>query len=443
MKILLVDICGNFLDFALRCQKYGHEVKWFIRKTREGLENRAGDGLVPRVYSYEPHMKWADIIICSDNTYYLTILDRYRDKCCIFGPTEEAAELELDRDLGQRAFEKAGIEIIPSTEFKSYDEAISYVMANPDKRFVSKPTGDGSGEASKALSYVSKDAADMVYMLQRWKKTNPRPSFILQEFVPGIEMAVGGWFGPNGFSKWFLENFEHKKLMNDDLGVNTGEQGTALKYVKESKLADVVLKPLELILHTLDYSGYVDVAVIIDEKGVPRPLEFTCRPGWPLFQIQQAVHKGDPVEWMLDLMCGEDTFKPSTDIAVGVVLAIPDYPYSRLTKKEVSGIPVYGMNEDNKYYDNLHPCELMKGKAPCLVNGKVKEQEMMVSAGDYLLVATGTAKSVKEAKERAYKAIKSVSVPNSPMYRTDIGCRLEEQLPKLHAMGYATEWEWE
>jgi phosphoribosylamine--glycine ligase len=444
MKILLIDVCGSFLDFGMRCQNHGHQVKLFIRKTREGLTNHIGEGIVPRVSSFEDHMSWADLILVSDNTFYLTILDRYRDKGMkIVGPSEQAAELELDRDLGQRTFEKAGIEIIPSKPFRNYDEALAHVMASPEKRFVSKPTGDGSGEASKAMSYVSKDAADMVYMLQKWKKTNPRSEFILQEFVPGIEMAVGGWFGPNGFSKYFLENFEHKKLMNGDLGVNTGEQGTALKYVTDSKLADICLRPLELVLHTLDYTGFIDVSVIIDAKGVPRPLEFTCRPGWPLFQIQQIVHKGDPVQWMYDMFEGKDTFKPSKDIAIGVVLSIPDYPYTRLTKKEVSGIPIYGYNEENKFFNNLHPCEMMMGKAPCLVDGKVVTTEMYVSAGDYLMVSTGTGKTVKEAKERSYKALKSISVPNSPMYRTDIGDRLEEELPKLHAMGFALEWTYD
>ena len=444
MKILLIDVCGNFLDFALRCKNAGHDVKWFIRKTKEGLENHAGDGLISKVYSWENHMNWADIVISSDNTYYLTILDRYRDKGKkIFCATEDSAELELDRDLGQSAFEKAGIAIIPSKPFDSYDEAIAYVKANPKKRFVSKPTGDGSGEASKAMSYVSKDSADMVYMLQKWKKQNPRCSFIIQEFVPGIEMAVGGWFGPKGFSKWFLENFEHKKLMNDDLGVNTGEQGTALKYVKNSALADLVLKPLELILHALGYIGYVDVAVIIDENGCPRPLEFTCRPGWPLFQIQQAVHKGDPVQWMLDLCNGVDSFTPSTEIAVGVVVAIPDYPYTRLTKKEVSGIPIYGFTPENKYFNNIHPCELMWGKAPCLEGDKIIDKEMFVTAGDYCVVCTGTSNTVSDASKRAYKAIDSISIPNSPMWRTDIGKRLEKQLPKLQEMGFAMEWKYE
>jgi phosphoribosylamine--glycine ligase len=67
---------------------------------------------------------------------------------------------------------KAGLSVIPSFEFHDYTEAIDFVKANP-KRYVSKPSGD----ADKALSYVSKSPADMVFMLQRWKETGKRRDF--------------------------------------------------------------------------------------------------------------------------------------------------------------------------------------------------------------------------------------------------------------------------
>ena len=311
-----------------------------------------------------------------------------------------------------------------------------YVM-DTNKRYVSKPIGDGD----KKLSYVAKSPADLVYMLSKWKKTHAhKGDFILQEFRPGIEMAVGAWFGAGGFTKYWCENWEFKKLMNDDLGVATGEQGTVLRYTKESKLGDLVLKPLEDMLHGLGYVGYIDVNCIITDDGTPWPLEFTMRPGWPLFQIQQAVHKGDPAEWMLDLLDGKDTFKASEDIAVGVVVSMPDYPYSHLTKKECSGYPLFGLTEED-LTKNVHASEVQWGKAPANVNGKVQlNVPMYVTAGDYVCTVSGTGKTVEEAKDSAYKTIKKkIEIPNSIMYRTDIGCRLEEQLPLLQKMGYSKD----
>src|SRR6185437_14744840 len=100
--------------------------------------------------------------------------------------------------------------------------------------------------------------------------------------------------------------FEFKKLMDGDMGVATGEQGPVLRYVGRSKLARLVLEPLTALLAAKEYVGYIDVNCIIDEDGHPWPLEFTMRPGWPTFNIQQELHEGDPVEWLMDLARGKD-----------------------------------------------------------------------------------------------------------------------------------------
>lgn len=437
MKILIIDAGGVCLDFALRCQAYGHEVRAFIRNNKDGSRCEVGDGLIKRVPHWEPSMNWADLIFVTDNTFYIHQLENYRVKGYpIFGPSIDATAWEQNRELGAEVHERALVKTIPSQKFSNYDDAIAYVKAT-NKRYVSKPIGDGD----KALSYVAKSPADLCYMLQYWKKKKShKGDFILQEFRPGVEMAVGGWFGKGGFSKHWCENWEFKKLMNDDLGVATGEQGTVLRYTEESLLAEEVLKPLEGMLHGLNYTGYLDVNCIIDKQGTPWPLEFTMRPGWPLFQIQQALHKGDPAQWMLDLINGEDTLKVRKDIACGVVVSIPDYPYSRLTKRDCSGYPLFGLEMEDAL-DCCHLSEVQWGKGPAMVDGEVKDNvEQFVTAGDYVLTVTGTGDCVCEAKDNAYKNIKKhVEIPNSIMYRTDIGCRLEEHIPELQKHGYCED----
>lgn len=437
MNVLLVDRGGDFLDFAIRCQEAGHEVRWFIAPKANGDRQKIGDGLGFRVSDYKASMRWADIILVSDNTWYMEELNGYRRKGFpVMAPSPESAALEIDRLKGQESFEQGKLDIMPFEAFTSYDDGIAYAIKT-GKRLVSKPSGD----ADKQLSYVSQSPRDLISMLLRWKRLQRRHSdFILQEFVPGVEMAVGGWFGPSGFNNWVLENFEFKKLMNDNLGCNTGEQGTVIKYVEkeESKLFQETLAKVEDQLHRLDYVGWVDIAVIVDEEGKARPLEYTARFGWPCFQIQQALHR-EPVEFMLDLLNGKDSFRPYKDIATGVVLTIPDFPYSHLTNKEVSGYPVYNLDEENPYRANLHPCSLSWGEAP---DNKGKLLPCFVSSGDYLLVSTGTGRTVEKSKDAAYEAIASVEVPNSKGYRTDIGDRLQRELPILHRLGYAKSFQW-
>jgi phosphoribosylamine--glycine ligase len=438
MRVLVIDPSGNGLDFAMRAQRDGHEVKHCIRQTEK--TKNIGRGLVNIVEDFKPWLRWAELVFNTDNTFYLRDIDALRKELPttpVISASQESAQWELDRSFGQQVLKRHGVAVIPSKEFNDYDQAIAWVKKQ-DRAFVSKPTGD-TKDVDKALSYVSQTPADMVYMLERWKKLNKlKNPFLLQDKVDGIEMAVGGWFGPGGFNEGWCENFEFKKLMNDDLGCATGEQGTVLRYVKSSKLARKVLSILADDLAKLNYVGYIDVNTIIDEKGTPWPLEFTMRPGWPTFNIQQPLHNGDNLQWLVDLARGVDARNLVFDrVSVGVVMSIPDYPYSHLTRKEVIGVPIYGIKP--ALWEHIHPCEMMLGDGvPCRINGKIVNTPMPVTAGDYVLVMTAVADTVRDAALTAYRRLDSLVVPNSPMYRTDIGKRLIKQLPKLQELGYAT-----
>lgn len=432
MRVLIVDPSGSGLDFAIRAQAVGHKVKHAIRQT--GKTEHIGRGLVDVVEDHRPWLNWADLVFNTDNTYYLRELDALREfGVPIIGASTEAAEWELDRKVGADILRTHDILTPPSKEFNDYDSAIAYVKKE-GRRFVSKPSGD----ADKALSYVAKSPADLVYMLERWKSLGKlKGPFLLQDFIGGVEMAVGGWFGPGGFNEGWCENFEFKKLMDGDMGCATGEQGTVLRYVSRSKLARLVLEPLSETLEKLNYCGYIDVNCIIDEAGQPWPLEFTMRPGWPTFNIQQELHEGDPVEWLYDLSQGKDARNTLIGpIAIGVVLSVPDYPYSHLTRKEVCGSPIYGLTPS--LLEHVHFCEMMEGEAPIERAGQIVTEKMPVTAGDYVLVMSASGSTVYEAKTKVYRRLKRLTVPNSPMWRTDIGDRLAKQLPMLQEKGYAT-----
>jgi phosphoribosylamine--glycine ligase len=80
----------------------------------------------------------------------------------------------------------------------------------------------------------------------------------------------------------------------------------------------------------------------------------------------------------------------------------------------------------------------MLGDAPCQAGEKVVEMPCLLTAGDYVLVATGVGETITGARKSAYTAVKKVSIPNSPGYRLDIGrSKLVEQLPKIQRLGFA------
>lgn len=434
MKILCVDSYGeSALDWLLRCQGAGHDVKWFFASTPRS-EN-IGKGMVQVVRDWKEWIRWADLVFMADNSKHVRDMDAWRDRGVpILGPNAAGVSWELDRDEGMRVLKRAGIAVPPYREFTSYDAAIAHVKGSPE-RYVSKPSGV---EGDKSLSYCAKDAADMVFQLQRWKKTGKlKGRFILQEFVSGIEFAVGGWFGPAGFLDGYEENWETKPLMNDDCGPNTGEMGTTQRFVRRSKLADKLLRPLEPQLEKIGYVGCVDVSAIIDDQGNAWPLEFTMRPGWPAFQIQQRLQLGDPAEWMVELLEGGKPKVFDLDkVAVGVVIALPDFPFDHAPITEACGIPIYGLRDS--IMESVHPSMVAMGEAPQMIHGKVVDAPAWVSAGTYLMTVTGVGDTVTEARKRAYAVVKQIKVPRSPMFRTDISVRLKSQLPKLQALGYAT-----
>jgi len=436
MNILLLDPAGALVDFGVRCLAEGHTVKQWVRP--HGQErSKIGKGLIDQVANWQIHARQADLIVLSDNAFQMRELEKFHEEGYpIIGTNMLGAKMELDRDYGQSIMKKAGLSVIPSFEFKDYNSAIEFVKQNP-KRYVSKPSGD----ADKALSYVSKSPADMVFMLQRWKETNRRRDFILQEFVPGIEVAVGGWIGPGGFTQNICENFEHKKLMSGNYGCNTGEQGTVLRYLTESNLFNDTLKRFEDYLTYIGHTGHVDLAFIIDEKGEPRPLEWTTRKGWPLFNIQQALHKGSVVDWMVDLLDGKDTLKVKSDIAAGIVIPIGDYPRSKTTGRDHSGFPIYGLPDE--LTKDFALCEVMVGMAPQNDENGIVERPSIVTAGDYVLVANGLGKTVKQACERAYKNVKKIDIPDCINVRDDVGETLEHHIPQLQEYGYAENWSFD
>lgn len=430
MRVLILDPSFNALDLAMRAKRDGHDVRLCCLDKEKN--KYIGQGLVNVTHDPAASYSWADLIIHTDNTRWLRETDALRRQGkAIIGATAETAKWELDRECGMQILEEYGVDYPPYECFSDYDKAIQYVMKS-DTRLVSKPSGD----ADKTLSYVSKGPADLIYMLQRWKRAGKlKGVFMLQEFKEGIEMAVGGWIGPSGFNKGWCENWEFKKFMVGDLGTNVGEMGTVLRFVRKSKLANQMLKPLEEELVDSGYVGYIDVNCIIDEKGKAWPLEFTMRMGWPTYNIQQAVHQGDCIEGLNELVDGNvvSNFEMDT-IAIGVVLAIPDFPLSLLTKKEVTGIPIYGVTEELE--PHVHFCEAMLTEAPDAET--MKPIKIIGTAGDYVLVMTATGDTVRAARTEVYGRLKQLIVPNSPMYRTDIGDRLAKQLPQLQAHGYAT-----
>ena len=433
MKFLCIDPAGDALDLSIRAAEAGHVVSHFIRDAPDTKE--IGQGLVNIVRDFRPEMAKADLIFCADNSMFMREIQAHRKvnpSCCIVGCCPEVHEWEISRKIGQKILHSCGIDVAPFKEFSDYDSAIRYVKKR-NERLVCKPDGD----ADKAMSYCSCGPADLVFMLERWKKTRPlKESFIIQDFIEGIEMSTGGWFGPSGFNEGLHEDFEDKKLLADGLGPNTGSMGAITRYTKSNLLARKVLRPLEEKLYKAGYIGCIDVSVIIDKSGNPWPLEFTCRPGYPSLQIEQILRHGDPIEWLYDLCEGTDARNVIFNkVACGVMVKILGSADKSMTHSDSVGVPIYGYDKFDQ--DHLHLYHAMAASCPCDGPSGVHTEIGPCSAGPYVAVVTGLGDNVDKAQRAAYDRVCRLKLPLSAVWRGDIGRRLASEIPELHKLGYA------
>lgn len=433
MKILIIDTSQDGVPFAIKAQERGHLVRVFQPPRTTGEFQLAGKGLILQVREWKPHMKWADLIILTGNSMYADDLEPYYEKGFpIIGANKRAAALELDRALGDRVLNLVGVKTIPFEVFDSIDEAISHVQKT-GQTYVCKSWG---GIEDKSLSFVSKNAADMVFKLQLCKKQGKmKGKLMLQEKMKGVEMAVAAWFGPGGFSENIREVFEEKKFLNEGLGQNTGEMGTTIRYMKKSKLFDEVLRPCEDYLHGTGYVGNVDVNCMVDGSRA-WPLEFTMRFGWPGYNIESALHVGDEAERLYDLLEGKDTLRVREGkVSVGIVMAHGDFPNFKWCPEDVAGFPISGVTPAME--PHLWPQWVMLDKAPIMKGDKVVVEDTLCTAGHIPFTVTGIGDTVEEARCAAYKRAWAIDWPSNRMFRTDIGCRLEEGLMKLQLHGFA------
>ena len=427
MNVLLLDSDSCGLDIAYSAAEEGHRVRlWQPKERGEAPSDGEGFPGIEKVAGWKESMNWAKsgLIVNLYNSPITRELDRYREfGFPVFGPSAKSAAWEIKRAEGMKALEAKGIKVPPYKTFASLQDAEKYA-AKSDRRLVFKTLGD---EEDKSLSYCASDPEDMVWRIKSWIAAGMKLKgpCMLQDFIEGIEVGVSRGMGSKGFIGPWNVNFEFKKLMSDDYGPATGEMGTVCKYTPESKLADLTLAPMEDALRSLGHIGDVDLNCIVDDKGEPWCLEWTNRFGWPSTQILFASHKGDPVQWMKDALAGKDSLETDDRTAIGVLMAAPPFPYPD-EEHESQGLRISGIEDE---WQNIAPWQI-----------RVEGGEYLTS-GPYVCVATALASDVHDCIPKVYATVDRVKFPNR-IVRSDIGARLEKQLPKLHSLGFEEMPEW-
>jgi phosphoribosylamine-glycine ligase len=318
MKFLFVTNESLSADLAWQLTKEGHEVKMYCHGT---AEKDVGLGFFEKVDEWEPLKDWADIVVFDDIGFGNKADQLRAEGKFVVGSSPYTDKLELDREFGQKELESVGVDVLPSWNFTSFDEAVAFVKANPD-RYVLKPSGKAQNEKELLFIGQEPDGKDILQVLEHYKVNWSKKikEFQMQKFAEGVEIAAGAFFNGKDFVMPVCVNFEHKRLFPGELGPSTGEMGTAILYSKESPVFERILSKAKEKLAASRYVGYVDINCIANGKGI-WPLEWTCfdtdteiltRVGWKKYF---EVRRGDEA-LSIDPQSAEVSWKRITGLLV-------------------------------------------------------------------------------------------------------------------------------
>ena len=425
MRFLGIGECADLASLYLRLARDRHEIRVFIGYP---LCKDTLAGLIERVPNWESELDWIraagqDGFILFENIGlgYGEIQDRLRrEGLNVIGGGTYGARLENDRVYAQRVLAELGLVTPPIFEFSDIDEATQFIDQRP-ARYVLKSNGPD------APSFVGRHqmGADVRAMLVSGEKV-VAPSFVLMEFIDGVEMGVGAYFNGEDFLEPACLDWEHKRFFPGDLGELTGEMGTVVTYSRTKRFFDRTLAKIAPLLRANSYCGYINLNTIVNQEGI-WPLEFTCRFGYPGYAILDPLQK---TSWA-DLFRGMGTrsalrFDTEPGFAVGIVITTPPFPYSRDTVPVPVGLPLL-------FEGDLSPAEqrhVHYGEV-ALRNGVL----VTSGASGYTLVVTGTGQTIEAARDDANALAAKVVVANA-RYRTDIGTRLiKGEFARVEALG--------
>ncbi|OGR95250.1 MAG: phosphoribosylamine--glycine ligase [Elusimicrobia bacterium RIFCSPLOWO2_01_FULL_64_13] len=424
LKFLCVSRLGCVGDLCIRLQEEGHKARYYIDDKEE---KDISDGFVEKAERWEDFKDWADVIVFDDADFGGTAEALRKEGKAVIGGSTYTDRLEMDREFGQQEMKSAGLSILPSWSFTTFDEAVKFVKENPE-RYVVKP--NGSAQNDKVLSFIGQeeDGLDIQTILERYKKgwSNKIKSFQIQKFAPGVEVAVGGFFNGSDFLLPICVNFEHKRLFNGDIGPTTGEMGTSMFWNDGGMLYEETLLKMKDRLAQAGYIGYFDINCIANGRGI-YPLECTSRFGMPTLSIQMEGMLSSMGEFLHALANRQSpALKVKKGFQIGVVIAVPPFPFEDLkTFKRYSEDSVVIFKKPMK--EGLWPADVK------LVDGDWR----LTGSSGYVMVVTGSGATMEDARTQVYNRVRNIVIPNM-FYRTDIGERWNRDGDLLRTWGYVT-----
>lgn len=320
----------------------------------------------------------------------------------VFGPTMQAAKLETSKEFAKLIMEKYGIPTAKYNIFDNYEEALKHVMISKEP-VVIKYDGLAGGKGV-VVAYTKEEAKRALHEMLVQKRFGDS-KVIIEEYLEGPEFSLM-CFVDNGIVIPMPACQDHKRLLDHDLGPNTGGMGiySPVPIIEEEDIRWSVTNIMEKTVDVLkkegiDYTGFLYGGLMKTKDG-PKVIEFNVRFGDPEAEVLMPKLNSDILEIIQGLKEGKRVDVSFTqDYVLGVVMASIGYPTSYQTGFVIENID----SIDNVYH-----------------MGTKIETDKLVTNGGRVLFVYGRGKTLQEAKENAYQDIRKISCKNL-FYRRDIG----------------------
>jgi phosphoribosylamine--glycine ligase len=329
----------------------------------------------------------------------------------VFGPSRLAAEIESSKAFAKAFMARHAIPTARFAVFTDFYQAIGHLLTI-DYPLVIKASGLAAGKGV-ILPECDDDAEAALRSIMLDKEFGTAgDEVIIEERLNGAEVSLLA-FTDGVTVKLMPPAQDHKRLLDGDIGPNTGGMGAYAPApicppALAEELARLILQPTVdgLRAEGRPFVGVLYAGLMLTADG-PRVLEFNCRFGDPETQVLMPLLDTDLVD--IAQACAEGQLanveiKWKEGSAACVVLAAEGYP-----AKYPNGRMIHGLDK---------PLE----QAVIFHAGTAQKDNEVVTAGGRVVSVTGWGETIDEALRRAYQAVEGI-VFEGRQYRKDIGRR--------------------
>lgn len=330
----------------------------------------------------------------------------------VFGPSKEAALLEGSKVFSKQMMTKFGIPTAEYEIFSNYKEAKHYVIET-EMPVVIKADGLAAGKGV-LICETAEQAVNGVKQIMEEKIFGAAGNKILiEEKLEGEEISVfvltdGTHILP------LVTARDHKRAYDNDQGPNTGGMGaySPNPQFSEADIQEMIRIAVEPLIKGMaaegnPYRGVLFAGIMMTAKG-PYVLEYNARFGDPETEVILPRLKTDIVPLFLQISEGKLTTKNlewDTRPCMTVVMVSGGYPGSYGKNHTIHGLGPAGERKDTMIFH--------AGTA-------FDAEKKVVSAGGRVLAVTALGDTMREAFDRAYRAVAEIKFKDA-YFRHDIG----------------------